>query len=559
MVFYDNGVLGLRERRKRLGVFVFAVLFTVLLGTGTAWAAAYTLTNNAGSACVTKTCTMSAIIADSTHSNWTGTSTFGFMPGNGNTVTIPDGYHLTIDQNWTIGASTANNTTSSIYMSKTGIVEVRSGVTLRARGDLLYDVTAASSTALLLDAGSALIFDSSQAASPTTTRYRFGGDGNGYAIRFLFANGTPSSHVTVTSDLTNGALPGQFRSSPVGNGGSQYGGSLTATYTDFSYIGDGTATGQAWQIADPNFGFGFPYFSLQHCTIDHSGPNFQGSGIGTDATFILNYDTFTNSLGSTNIGVGSGGSVGGKYQVTNNVFDKAWGGGTGGCSGGAPQVGGTFSNNFFGGSMCYDPSSTVTDSFIRGLGTPWLIKGDLTNGYYADDVTNHDNPHWSQYDSTRPITVSGFIFDDPDNISADSGEMWTEGTTPTPMVEGFNNNIELPTKTGSSNSELMASTNVVPNATTTIINMLHNTWVGGTQFGMVQMNEGGASKDPVAAVESNLAWSNSGGYSKVSTVQTAAMLTNSVTLADYNSADSHLTQTITCPSCTNQGNGYIGV
>jgi len=37
------------------------------------------------------------------------------------------------------------------------------------------------------------------------------------------------------------------------------------------------------------------------------------------------------------------------------------------------------------------------------------------------------------------------------------------------------------------------------------------------------------------------------------------MLTNSVTLADYNSADSHLTQTITCPSCTNQGNGYIGV
>ena len=336
---------------KRL--ILFALCITPL------WPAACTLTNTAGSACSTKTCSLTAIAADSTHTVWTGSgcTANAFIPGNGNTVVIPDTYTLTVNQNWTIGASGANNTAAAIQTNATGLVEVASGATLRARGDVLSNNTVAGATNfLVLDAGSTFIFDASQASSPTTTRYRIG-DAPAQSFRSFSANGTSGSHVTVTSDLTNGALPGQFRFANVGAAQIYYGGNIfNAVYTDFSHIGDASAFGEAFLWGGYGCGGGCTYsayvYRMQHDTFNYVGPNRNATTISGNASVLIDHNVFTNSLGSTNLYLQTEVPAAGiTYTVSNNVFDKRYSDNGSGC-GALSEPGFAFSNNFCGDSDC---------------------------------------------------------------------------------------------------------------------------------------------------------------------------------------------------------------
>src|ERR1035441_8947438 len=208
-------------------------------------------------------CTLSAshnLSASGGH--WTGTGCTGgsYIPAAPDTVTLADGVTLTQDQNWSIGASGAVNTTPAISSANTGQVVVNGGFTLTMRGDGL--TTGNNSTPFLtFNAASHLVFDSSASANPTTTRYRIGNT-TAYNYRGLVFSGTSASHVTVTSNTTGGALPGIFQpGASVGSG--TYGlANIRGSYIDFSYIGDASASAFFF-ASDPAY---TGAISLQHFT-----------------------------------------------------------------------------------------------------------------------------------------------------------------------------------------------------------------------------------------------------------------------------------------------------
>ena len=458
-----------------------------------AFPSACTLTNNAGSACASKSCTMSAIVADTSHANWSGVgcTANGYVPaagasaGTGDTVTIPGGYALTVNQNWAIGANNANNGTAAITAGITagngaGQVFVNSGVTLTLRGDFVENGWL-SPWPLTMNAGSALVIDSSLSASPSATRYRIGDS------QFV-SSGVSASHVTVTSCAAGNTtycaspstpgLPAQFSNAPVGSyPAANQGAAFNSTYTDFSYMGDATTYGwfdeEMENVSDST--------NFQHNTLNYTGPWYAAAtNYGPNTVVNISFNTWTNSpqaLTIPNLGIGFDTFTSGSRTITNNVFDT--------CAQMLYASSVTWSNNFLGASDCAGAITTAqTWNFVNQVMSPGSYAGlsvpaaGLANGYYLLDFASPDNPHWTGYPSSS-ATLTGYIYDDPDDFITDSGEMWTEvsgGST-----ETFNNSIELPTKTGNEHSELMAVTSTLP-AGGTVMNMYHNTWGWGRRF-----------------------------------------------------------------------------
>jgi hypothetical protein len=617
---------------------VWGALIALLLIPSTAQGAACTLTNNASSACSSKTCALSAIAADTGHANWSGTgcTANGYVPaggasaGAGDTITVPSGYHLTIDQNYTIGANNASNSTAAITTAGlTGPVEVGTGATLTLRGD--FSATPSQynlPTALTMDAGSSLVFDSSLSASPATTRYRFGyGSGAQYYQKFV-ANGIAASHIVVTSCAAGNTaycaspstpgLAAQFRMGTVGSAPPLNSGvTMTAIYTDFSYIGDAASKGEFNAIQES----AVDSTVYQHNTCNACGPWFStpaNFNVSTETHF--DYNTWTNSPQAVtvpNLGIGFDTWSSGGRSITHNVFDT--------CETIIYAGHVIWDNNYLGAGDCAIGVETAqTWTFNHQTQDPGLVpmdvySGGATNGYYFLDRAQ-DNPHWTGY-AAASTTISGFVFDEPDDVTTDSGEIFIPANGA--YTQGFSNNILVPSKTGKSVAEIGSTTTFAPSNASLTMNIYHNTWVGGIGFAMLQTNENGASLVPFAVAESNLAWSNGGAYTKVNpdgsisyygTVNTSGtavtwasgtvfttgtawngiwlniadayykvssvtdnhhltltgsagtqtgavytqLLKNAVTTADFNSADGHVSLTLTCGGCANQGKGYVG-
>jgi len=518
-------------------------------------------------------CTLSGSYALSgSAGHWTGSGCTGgsFIPGNGDTVTIPNGLKLTVDQGWTIGSSPATGGTPAIYTSTSGVVEVASGATLRERGDIVADAAGGFSPYMIMDAGSSLVIDASQASSPSTTRYHLGPTAS-VGTRGLTINGTALSHVSVRSDLTNGALPAILQCGAIGSPCQYSYFPVVGTYGDFSYIGDSSYPSVRYNNWS---GDTTPLWSIAHFTFDHCGPfgwwndNY---GLASHGSFLFDSNTFTNSAGTSDMYLVTPVSpaTGTTWIIRNNVFAKRFADADGGCNGGLwGSI--TFSGNYFANGMCsantFVPStvSTTTDNFFRLLYTNQLaLPGSGSGGYMFVDVAGMDNVHLFQLPmgvgSTITEEASNFVAEVPDDYTTDSGETILGWTNNPSYSATLRNVIVIPSKTGNQTMELQSSTSSIPNNWGPL-SVLHNTWVGGGGYhGMIQTNESGAQLMALNALESNLAWSLSGPYPKVGTVQSTYLFQNPVTTADYNSADRHLTLTDpACTGCTNQGRGYIG-
>ena len=494
-------------------------------------------------------CTLSASYNLSTSGgHWTGTGCTGgsYIPGNGDTVTLADGVTLTQDQNWTIGASGASNTTAAISSTNTGQVIVNGGSTLTLRGDAMY-ANGSSTPFLTFNAGSHLVFDSSASSSPTTTRYRVGDPGGYGNSRAIVMNGTSASHVTVTSNVAGGALPGIFQ--PGGSIGSgNYGlGSINWSYADFSYIGDSGISGFFF-AGEPGY---TASISIQHVTCNVCGQTYLTIN-NSPSTTLLSYGSWTNTQGAASFNIGT---LDGTATFQHLSLDLPLAGT------GVP----TFADDYFASptAMTFPGSG----NFLRFTSYQTLPNTNMTNDYLLWDWTGVDNPHWTEWYGAS--TLNGNIFDSPEDVTSDSGEMYTNSTN-----SGINITLEgsilLPTKTGHGNSEFGSSSYQV----STVTNLFHNTWVGSTPigaFGMQQTNEGGITISPITAMESNLGWSNGGGYCKVGTEATGAggsgELLNVVSLADYNYADVNAIRAwgVPCDSgactsttCPNSANSYFG-
>jgi hypothetical protein len=493
-------------------------------------------------------CTLSASYNLSTSGgHWTGTGCTGgsYIPGNGDTVTLADGVTLTQDQNWTIGASGASNTTAAISSTNTGQVIVNGGSTLTLRGDAMY-ANGSSTPFLTFNAGSHLVFDSSASSSPTTTRYRVGDPGGYGNSRAIVMNGTSASHVTVTSNVTGGALPGIFQ--PGGSIGSgNYGlGSINWSYADFSYIGDSGISGFFF-AGEPGY---TASISIQHVTCNVCGQTYLTIN-NSPSTTLLSYGSWTNTQGAASFNIGT---LDGTATFQHLSLDL--------------PLAGTGSPTYIDDYSANSSAQGITGSgnFLRYTAYYTPAGVNMTNDYLLQDRTS-DNPHWTEWYGAS--TLSGNIFDSPDDVTSDSGELYTNSTN-SGIVGALVNNILLPTKTGNGNSELGSAPTSSPGV---LIYLYHNTWVGSTPvgaFGMQQTNEGGIST-PITAMESNLGWSNGGSYCKVGTEAAGAggsgEALNSVTLADYNYADANAIRTfgVACSSgvcasgtCPNSANSYFG-
>jgi len=478
-------------------------------------------------------------------------------------------------------------------MQNTGVIELASGAIWRARDNLCYTDAAGNTTAaLILDAGSTLIFDSSQAISPATTRYRYGScGGSTLSYRPFQANGTPGSHVTVTScaagnetycvgGTANSALPGQFRASKVGatgcaNSGCGY---MQVTYTDFSYIGDATTYGQAFEIG---FYTTATTFTFTHNTCNRCGPGLNaGTGaLSAGSTLHVDYNVWTNSVGTgSNIFLNAATTLtSGARTVTYNVFDKRWNDADGNCNGEVLMYNTAFTGNYYGGGKCAsgEPNVTAdanpsTNEFFYLPSTQsqsiFAVGGSLSGGYYFSDYPGSPGEEMKPFYMENPLwTLSGSVIETADDQSGNVGHAvptWNGAT------DYFQNNIALPSKTGTGTINIGVSTNTCGTACSTIW-FYHNTVAGPTSQGLIHSNEAGSVTAAYPALESNLAFAPGGtGYCKVSTgTGTGTLFQNDVTVADYNAADSHLISSAastgclaTCPNsvCVNQGNGYIG-
>jgi len=561
---------------------IAAVAFCYLLAAVPLWPGTCTLTNNSGSACASKTCTLSAIAADTSHANWTGTgcTATGYVPsgtGNYNTapndsVVIPDGYSLTANQNWTIGASGAINTTAAVSMANTGRLIVATGATLTARGDILASGGYSGNPAFLtLNAGSGLTFDSTQSASPTATRYRVGTTASFDPGRQIVMSGTSGSHVTVTSNLTGGALAGQFRAgtATVGAGYSYGVANHSVAYVDFSNIGDATTYGQAWTPADN--GAANVTASITHSTWNNSGEYLWHltTNVASDVWTYSN-NVHTNSLSALNGTMFRLASWQSNYSgaatISNNVFDAPFN-----CAGYGP-FGIPFTGNYFGAGNCAGGGSATTvmaDNFFRPqTNTPVYLYADPNTGSYVfGDYAGEDNPHVLVGGAGASPTISGGAVEYTDDFTSDSGEMdVTNGNSP--YLSSMQNMILVPSKTGKGTMELQSYTHFAPPAGYGTGALLHNTWVASNGFGMFQTNEGGADLSAMNLVESNLAWSAGGTYCKVSTFASSGVFNNPVTTADYNYGDQYMLPdslsphacSVSCSAgdCPHQGNGYAG-
>ena len=536
-----------------------------------------------GSAC-TLGATYTSLAASA--GNWTGTGCTGggFVPGNGDTTTISPGFTLTVavGETWTIGASGAINTTAAIALGTSGKLIIAG--TVRARGDIIYTAGSGNLTdAVVMNAGSTLIWDSSQSVSPTTTRYRFGpsADGGYRPIRF---NGTSGSHVTVTSDLTNSAQTGLFWIDSVGGSGRTQYGNMVASYTDFSNLGDSTTAAIEFGLISNTTGI-FT-FSISHSTFTNVGPILSLATTATNTIVVLDSNTFVNSPGVYNFWCNftNASPIGtGTRQITNNTFDKQIQNKAASCGGSQAlvqdlSIAGNFFTNFCSSAGVLNPWASSSYNFARDLfhnGSGNVqFPANASYWYIFQDLTD-DNPHFSTAGVTNATAVSYSIYESPDDVTGDSGEVFDVTSNPaSPKNYALTYSILVPSKTGKSTAELGSIVSGVGNAQHTYD---HNTWIGGVPtgagldgFGAVQIENGVATTGNITSIRNNIMWGPSSGTSpfwkyRIQPANPGTITQNVVTPAnaDYNvgyNTTATTTGTYDCTNCTptHGANSYIG-
>lgn len=465
-----------------------------------------------------------AAITTAANGNWsaTGTWTGGVVPGNGDTVTL--NHNVTVDQNVIIGSSPATGGTAAITLGNTKTFTVNAGFTLRLRGDF----TAGTSDTITFNAGSSLIFDSSQAATPSSTRYKWQSNASS-PITF---NGSSGAHCTVTSDTTNSAQTGYF-----GAAAGSSTGQMTATYTDFSNLGDSS---QNWHTLQAGGG---STYSWTNCTFNNCGSMGASSSGNATMNFVMTDCIFTNSANASTV-MAHGFSTaltGGTRAFTRCSFDKRVGTSS-------AYYNWTFDKCYFGGGLSVTALSsnankaTITNSFINYSSTDNIQAWDLTNSYVFANAPATSNVHVLYYSNVGPsVSVTGNVIQYNTADSAGDCILFPSSGTGTFTIT-YSNNLILPNMgTGGSSSGTLATFQGL--GTVTIVATIeHNTWQtdhGNNPCAIAETFAGLAGY--LASFKSNLGYAqnrSSTGYvlwdSGSNTTTGKDAVANYVTVADFN-------------------------
>jgi len=439
------------------------------------------------------------------------------IPGPGDRVIISASAAISVSNSEVIGDSPAAGT-PVITVNSGATLTIATGQSITCRGDVLIQGTGSIVNA----AGSGFTFDASLATPGTKYQASIGSTHNSTPSWLM--NGSSGSHVTIGSNTAGGN--GWFND---GSGPWLQAGLITATYTDFTNIGDDTNPSIQ---TSPTSG---TTFSLTHCTFNRCGRIDGTYNVGATCTYILDHCVFTNGLDSDGIDVRINGNTsksGGNRKLYDNIFN-------GSLHFYPARNFDIQRNGFFGVFDTTDGDwTTFKNNFVRystTFGGPFNAAGDTdTNYLYFDDPSSY-NPHFIQPLSySRDQVHTGNIFDM--NCASVSppmeGDAFTFATPSGACVATITNNIML---MGPNNKTVATLIDMLGNANTDAI-VEHNTCFTGTQGASIGETYVGHTGQ-LHSFKSNLMWNVNAleGYKLyVAAGQTA--ISNLVTSAnaDYN-------------------------
>jgi hypothetical protein len=459
----------------------------------------------------------------------------------------------------TTSPSVVINNGGTAAVSAAGVVKVATGVSLIARGDVLNNLTAGTVGWLVLNAGSAFAFDSSQATTPTITRYIAGMPVWG-SVRWIDTTACTAAQPCVFTSVTaNGALPGV--TACYGNTSGCTGGGLEAAYTAFSFLGDATVAATSvtgnnsvpWQVI---------HSSWDNCGVVGLGAYgvLPGTNLQSNQLFQHNYNVHTHSLAiyspiftSSTVALGTA-----ARELIGDTFDTA----VGGFDGNGQQLEGfTTTGSYFGGGLI--PShlwATLSNNFWRMLpNQEFNLPQSISSSYVYFDVDSQTNPHYfgDTPGAAGNFTLNKIIVGTSATTTGDSGE-WLVGPAVAGSSWSFTNSLQMCNPSGVGASEL-ASTEGTTTGTWTFG---HNTVCGGYPgYGAVQLNEANLTPAGVVTFQDNLIFSlaPAAWYKMESenlTSPTADVCVSSAA-CNYNGSYNLTPKTMsTCTGCTNQAKSY---
>jgi hypothetical protein len=473
--FYQSGAyLGTRSSINPSGKQYFQQL--VYMPQGIAWAEAGA---GAGTSYVSNA-----------SGNWTDSTkwTPNGVPGTGDDVTIATGHTITVTGAQEIGTSPAIGNVELTIETGASLV-IGTNASLRVR----CDVEVQGNGTIVSNAGSTFTFDSTLAASPSTTNYVVTlGDTNGGGANWDI-NGTSSARVTITSNILG--APGY-----IDDGGFTAAGLINAEYADFVRLG--TAAIEAIKTSAT----GTSVFRLNNCTVNTCGKISRTYNIGADATYEISSTRFLNGIdaGGEAIVLSTGAPLGaGTRLISRSVLS--------GQLSMLPGEDFTVEDTVILGPVSTSAGDwdTFEGNFIRFTSSnpgPMNSAGDMTDCYFYYDNPTEWNPHFVQpLGGGVDQAFDGLIFDMNCNVNspAQEGDCYTFATPGSgPCTATITRNIAV---IGPSNKTVGTMFTMLGNANTYVI-AEHNTCYAGGQGAAIGETYAGHT-GMVTSFKSNLVFS----------------------------------------------------
>ena len=535
-----------------------------LLSCAPIWAAGNTCTladGGVGAACHSMTCALSAIAADTGHSNWTGSgcTAAGYVPSS-DYIVIPNGFNLTADQPWIVG-NYGLPVDGYVY----GVTGLPSGgfsgtCTATFSGGTLAQYTSPAAGSCTIGGGNVATFTlsyRSQYADTTGLTVTFTGSGGGSGtgtIQLIAGGGTPAIQLSDTGVLQISSVAtsrGDVKftgtgstDAVVGNAGGvlefDASGASNAANTVYSYNGPNYQGYRPMHLAGAS-GSHFTLRSNAGGAYGTIGPNAEwyccgliatytdflrlGSSIlpalqdgGASPQYSVQHSTFT-SCGILYVSIAGAVLVhdynthqsglassdvnfrrtasGNSGEVKGNVFSGGFGTNN--------QLNGvTVQGNYFGNGISTaqaDVPWILTRNFFR-LGPGAGSGGESGNYYYLDsDTFNPDGFGGSVYPGDSN-SISGDVFDAGGDTGGGEGNLKNMSTAGNYTV-GVTNNLVIPDAAGFSTGDLFGFFN---SSATGAITIEHNTSTASGSDGMVAMEQVPPAGQ-LASLRSNVVWS----------------------------------------------------
>lgn len=417
------------------------------------------------------------------------------VPGNGDTV-VTGAHDITLDADTIIGASVA--ATLALTVSAGGSF-TNNGFAFTPRGN----ITAAGN--ITFNAGSSLIWDSTQTASPTTTRFNLKITS---ASAALITRGASGNRVTITSDTTGGSLAGYFENPSTTNGNG-----LDCQYTTFSKIGDAS---QVNQFVGKSV--------LSNVIFDNCGRyDSSSSNIGAAIDVDWSDVNFTNTpavASTVGVRIQTTASTTGLRRLRKVRFDKqAWFN----ISVTNWDVDGVYTTEFlrWGEPSGTSGGSNVTLKNIFSAASPSTAQmnanftGSIDGMYSLMPAASLRHSIDIEPVTAGTLEVKNCVLESLGTAdSAPDLVVNNEITSPQALTLDVHNNVILPTSDGEASGSVC---NIARNARNITVKVDHNTFVAGKSAvqGGASIIEGSTALSIgrpglISSCRSNICWANTG-------------------------------------------------